>query len=87
MPASSFSSVLLPAPLWPMMPSALALLHVQVDVFQGLDLQHVLLAAAKEAVEHVVLEALAALTTHVELQAHVVEFDQLHQSALARRIL
>ena len=41
MPASSFKSVLLPAPLRPMMPTALALLQGQVDPLEGLDFEHV----------------------------------------------
>ena len=60
---------------------AFALFHAQVDVLEGLDFQHILLAAAKQAVEQVVLQARAALTADVEVQAHVVEFDQFHRSS------
>ena len=51
----------------------LAFADPQVDVFQGLDLEGVSLAAAEQAVEQIFLEADPAVAPHVKHQAHIVQ--------------
>ena len=78
MPASSFSSVLLPAPLRPMIPSRSPSPTVRLMCFQGLDLEGGLLRAAEQPVEQIFLEADAAESPHLKPQSDVVELNQAH---------
>ena len=49
----------------------------QVDVFQGLDFEGVLLRAAKEALEQIFLQADPAEPPHAKQQSNVFQFNQI----------